>query len=296
MNWIPIAILAYLANAGAALTDKFLLKRLIPHPAVYAFFVSLMGGIMVLAAPFVLEDAPTAVMAASFLSGITFTGALFLFYTALKKNEASRVVPLVGSMTPLFVLIFARLFLGETLAASQLAGFALVVAGTAVLAEEGTKGRLAAAAVWFGVGAALLFAVSNVAVKFVYLSHPFASGLVWRGLGGVAAALLLFLIPINHRRIIREIKDPAVETGKVFFLGQGFAAVGFLLVNYAFSLGPVSLVNALSGVQYAFLFLATLFFSRFAPKVAKESLAPREVIVKGAGIVCVGAGLAVMFL
>ncbi|MDP3974844.1 MAG: EamA family transporter [Candidatus Jorgensenbacteria bacterium] len=297
MNWIPVALIAYLANAGAAVTDKFLLRRLIPHPAVYAFFVSLMGGAVIVAAPFVLEDAPATVLVASFFSALAFTGALFFYYTALKHNEASRVVPLVGSMTPVVVLILASIFLGETLGVIQLVGFALVVIGTAVLAEEGNvHRRLAPKAVALGVLAASLFAASHVAVKYVYLVHPFASGLVWRGLGGVAAALILFLIPLNRRRIVAEIRNPEVETGAVFFLGQGFAVTGFLLLNYAFSLGPVSLVNALSGVQYVFLFLAMLILSRFAPRVVKEPQTKREVAVKGIGIVVIGAGLAALFL
>lgn len=297
MHWILVATAAYIANAGAALTDKFLLKRLIPHPAVYAFFVSLMGAAVIVAAPFVLEDAPSSVMAASLFSGLAFTGALFFYYTALKHEEASRIVPLVGSMAPVAVLILARIFLGETLGIAQLVGFALVVIGTGILAEEGdAKNRLGSRVIMLGLLAAFLFAASHVAVKYVYLIHPFGSGLVWRGFGGVAAALLLFLIPVNRRRIIAEIKNPEVETGAVFFLGQGFAATGFLLFNYALSLGPVSLVNALSGVQYAFLFLATIILSRVAPNIAKEPHTHHELKLKGAGIAVVAVGLAVIFL
>lgn len=296
MNWILVAIAAYFANAAAAITDKFLLRRLIPHPAVYAFFVSVMGGVVVVAAPFVLEDASPAVLSASAISGFAFTAGLFFFYTALKSSEASRIVPLVGSMTPLIVLLLARLFLDETLGMAQLIGFALVVIGTAILAEEGKRGRLAPSVLTLGLLAAALFAASHVAAKYLYTIHPFGSGLVWRGLAGVAAALVLFFIPINRRRIIGEIKDPAVETGGIFFLGQTFAAGGFLLLNYAFSLGSVTLVNALSGVQYIFLFLATLILSRLAPQVVKEPHTPREITMKGIGIAVVALGLAALFL
>lgn len=297
MHWIPVALIAYLANAGAAITDKFLLKRLIPHPAVYAFFVSLMGGVAVLAAPFVLEDAPSVVVAASALSGFAFTGALFFYYTALKENEASRIVPLVGGLVPLIVLALAWTLLGESLGALQIGGFAFVVLGTAVLAEEGsTRRRLGPRAIGFGSLAAILFAVSTIAMKYVYTIHPFGSGLVWRGLGGVAAALALFFIPVNRRRIISEIRNPEVETGGVFFLGQGFALAGFLLVNYAFSLGPVSLVQALAGVQYTALFFGTVLLSYVAPRVMREPHTRREVAIKSGGIAVIAVGLSFLFL
>lgn len=295
MTWIPIAFVSYLANAATSVIDKFLLKRLIPHPAVFAFFVSLMGGVVVVAAPFVLEDGSGAVLATSFVSGVTFTAALFLFYAALKRSDASRVVPITGSMTPVFVLILANAFLGETLSLVQAGGFVLVLLGTFLLAGEGS-GHLKISTAGIAVAAALFFAASHVATKYLYLIHPFASGLVWRGLGGVAAALILFFIPVNRRRIIHEIRDPNVETGKVFFLGQGLAGVAYLLLNYALALGPVSLVNALAGVQYAFLFLMVLGFSRFAPSIVKESLAPRVVTVKSVGIVVMCVGLAALFL
>lgn len=297
MSWFLVAIAAYVANAGAALTDKFLLRRLIPHPAVYAFFVSLMGGAVIVVAPFVLEDASPTVLLASAVSGFTFTAALFFYYTALKRSEASRIVPLVGSMVPVAVFILARFVLGETLGAAQLVGFALVVLGTAILAEEGNaKHRLATHAIVLGLLAAVLFGVSHVAAKYLYTVHPFASGLVWRGIASITAAFFLFLIPVNRRRIVAEVTDKEVRTEGVFLLGQGFAGAGFLLFNYALSLGSATLVNALAGVQYAFLFLATIVLSRLAPKVVKEPLARRELVMKSVGIVLVAAGLATLFV
>ncbi|MEX2015386.1 MAG: hypothetical protein WD873_02035, partial [Candidatus Hydrogenedentales bacterium] len=180
--------------------------------------------------------------------------------------------------------------------AMQLIGFALVVAGTAVLAGEGkAKNRLGGAALGLGILAAALFGVSHVAAKYIYLIHPFGSGLVWRGLGGAAAALFLFLIPVNRRRIIAELTDKEVKTEGLFLLGQAFGGAGFLLINYALSLGSATLVNALSGVQYAFLFLATIALSRLAPKIVQEPFSKHEIVMKGLGILGVMVGLATIF-
>lgn len=297
MHWSIVAIAAYLANAAAALTDKFLLRRLVPHPAVLAFFVSLMGAAVVVMAPFVLRDAAPPVLGASAFSGLAFAAGLYLYYTALKGHEASRVVPLVGGMVPIFVFAFARLLLGEALAPPQLAGFALVIAGTALLAEEGNAARrLEFRAIALGFFAAALFAASHVAAKYVYLVHPFASGLVWRGFGGFLAALVIFLIPTNRRRIVAELTDREVKTEGVVLLSQGFSGAGFLLFNYALSLGPVTLVNALSGVQYVFLFLATVVLSRLAPGIVRESRSRRELTFKSIGIAMVALGIAIIFI
>ncbi|MFH1161929.1 MAG: EamA family transporter [Candidatus Jorgensenbacteria bacterium] len=296
MNWFSIATVAYLLNAGAALVDKVLLRRLVPHPAVYAFFVSVLGGVVVLAAPFVLQAAAANIILASLGSGVLFTAALFLFYTALRKGETLRVVPLVGSATPVFVLALAWMMLGETLTAAQLVGLALVVLGTFFLAREGSGGRMTARLVMEGSVAALLFAASHVAAKFVYLHHPFLSGLVWRGIGGILGALLLLAFSSNRRNIREALSHPVLSTGALFFVGQALAAVSFFLVNYAFSLGPVTLVNALTGIQYAFLFAAVYTLSRFFPQVLHESHTPRTVAAKVVGILLVSGGIAALFI
>ncbi len=297
MHWSIVAIAAYLANAGVGIVDKFLLKRLIPHPAVYTFFVSLTGGVVIVAAPFVLEDAPAPVLATSAITALAFSAALFCYYAALQRNEASRVIPLVGSLTPVAVLVFAGLFLGETLTWLQLVGFILVMLGTAVLAEEGNaRTRLGMHTILLGVFSATLFGAAHVAAKYLYTIHPFGSGIVWRGIASIVVAFLIFVIPMNRRRIVAELTDKETKTEGIVLLGQAMGGTGFLLFNYALSLGPATLVNALAGVQYGILFLGTLVLSRMAPRVIREAHSRREIAMKSAGLLVVAGGLAVIFL
>ncbi len=57
---------------------------------------------------------------------------LLLYFMALKKGEASRVVPLVN-IFPLFTAFYSVVLLGEKLTAPRIVGIVLIVAGIILL-------------------------------------------------------------------------------------------------------------------------------------------------------------------
>lgn len=66
------------------------------------------------------------------LSGIATGFSWLCYYRALQLGEASKVAP-VDKLSVALVIIFAVLFLGETLTFKAAAGAALIVAGSLVL-------------------------------------------------------------------------------------------------------------------------------------------------------------------
>lgn len=300
MNWLYIGLIAYFLNAISFVIAKIMLTDLIPNPWVYTFFVSFLGIIVAVLLPFSFFAPSLAVVLAALASGITYTFALLVFYKLLYKEEASQVVPLTGGMTPIFVFAMAFFALGELLSTNQIIGFILIVVGGFIVShEESLKERVAHMGVklfWGAVLSAVLFAASQVLVKFVFNNDTFINGFMWRGFGAVLGASLL-LIPRKPRKaIFGSFKPSNVKTGFIFVAGQVAAALSFVLVNYAFSLGPVSLVNALSGIQYAFLFGFIVFLSKKYPKLLKEPLKPGIVRQKIWSIVLITAGVAALFI
>ena len=83
-------------------------------------------------------------------------------------------------------------------------------------------------------------------------------------------------------------------TSLVFLCNKSLAAGAFLLQTYAISLGSVSVVNALQGVQYAFVLVLALIVSLFFPKIFKEEVGTGPVMQKIAGIVLVSFGVALL--
>ena len=83
----------------------------------------------------------------------------------------------------------------------------------------------------------------------------------------------------------------AVVVNKVI---AGFA---FLLILYAIKLGDVSVVNALTGVQFAFLLLFAILFSKRFPEYFYESVHHHHAILrKLVATVLIMVGLFLLFL
>ena len=62
------------------------------------------------------------------------------------------------------------------------------------------------------------------------------------------------------------------------------------MLNYAIAIGPVSVINAMKGLEYLFIFLITLVFTYFLPQVLKESFDFRGIIFKISGVIFIGMG------
>jgi transporter family protein len=297
MSWLIIAIFAYLLGGVVFLVDKYLLKRSIPNPVVYTFYVGLLGLAALVLAPFGFRVPTFSHLIISFVAGFIFISALLFFYFALKKEEASRIVPFVGGLTPFFIFILAWVFLGETLSSNQILAFFIILGGTFLISLELEKeGQIFTSQAFFlALPAALFFASTHTLSKFIYLQENFISGFLWIRIGAALGALILFLIPRNKKAIIEDLKRPKIGRFKIFLFGQGCGALSFILVNYAFSLGPVSLVNALAGIQYVFLFALIVFLSLMFPKIFQEKFTPKIIFQKVISIALITLGVAILF-
>jgi drug/metabolite transporter (DMT)-like permease len=293
-SWLVIVIAAHLLNAVAFLVDKFLLSKAVPLPTVYAFFVGVLGSVTFVLLPFDFQI-PTATQAlVDFAAGATFVLSLYLFFTALKRGEASRIVPYIGGTIPVWTLVVAYLTLGERLSSRELVAFGVLVVGSAMIAQEerkSTKRRQSAYAV--ASFAAFSFAVSTVLMKAVFLEQSFISGFVWSRAGAVITALSLLLHTPTRQAIFRPTSKPSSSTKRLFLAGQVAGALGFFTLQYAVSMASPTLVNAMQGVQYAFLFGFIVVLGRRFPQL-RERLSRKVVTKKILAIIVIGIGLALL--
>ena len=138
-----MAVAAYFLLAIASTVDKLLMTGRIPHPVVYAFFVSVLSIIALVLAPFGMQLLPLDGLLISLLSGLFLTGALLFFFTAVNDNDATRVVPFVGGIVPLFTVVLAYFFLGERFDTRHFLAFLILVVATVFISVDIDKrGRL----------------------------------------------------------------------------------------------------------------------------------------------------------
>lgn len=305
MNWLVIAIFAYLILALVNLADKFLLDKIVPSAKTYTFLVSVLGLIVLIVAPWALNWPGWSWFLIDILVGALFPLALLLLYRALKLGDTSKIIPLVGGAIPIFTISLSILFLGDSFSFKQWIAISLLLVGTVLMALMPAGHSLwSQMMLWFGltkqrnreaiitaIAAGLIFALFFVGTKYTYQTQEFLSAFIWVRIGTFLAGLSLLLFSESRREIFKGIKKLKNSKGLLLFANQAIAAIGFLLQNYAIFLGSVALVNALQGVQYAFLLVLGALISVFYPNLLKENISAKVIIQKFIAVIFISIGL-----
>jgi len=302
MTWLFAALSTYLILAVVFLVDKYLLTQRIPDPKLYAFLVGLLGGIALILIPFVGFSVPgISQIFLSLLSGALYIFALLWFYKGLQLFEASRVVPAITGILPIFTFGIAFIFSqGEaTLNSKGIIAFLLLVLGSVLITYE--KGKsISLKCLRVSILTAFLLALSFVLAKYVYLNQTFWPGFIWIRIGGVLMAIILLLYFKDIRKGIFQTKENFSKGTTILFLtNQGFGALAIILQNWAIALAPlayIAVINALQGTQYVFLLIFALIISFKFPQIIKEEASKEIILQKISAILLIAGGLIILTL
>jgi len=321
MLWLFIALASYVMLAATSLIDKILLNGSISNPKLYAFYVGILSASAFLFLPFGIWANPSPLI---FLTGIAAGAAQiygsYFYLTALQRFEASRTVPMIGSLVPIFGFFLTVAVSGgaAVLGLKELAGFFLLIAGGWMMMTNGFS--IKKRGLMLVLLASFLFASSVVLAKLVYMQLPpletgarlvifgydlslyfnFLRGFLMMAFGSVIAALTFLLSPgvrtavFNHRSVKREARPNVL-----FFAGQVMGGAAFMLQSFAVSLAPqanVPVINAMAGIQYVALFICSIFLSAFFPGILKEKNDSASILQKSFAIALIMAGLAIFAL
>lgn len=294
-TFLPIAILAYALNGGSLIIDKILIRKLLPNPLVYTFYVAVLQFLVIFLIPLGFNLQFNNGFYFAIFSGITSIAALYALYTSLKLNEASIVGPVVGSLNPVFTAIIGALLLNQLLNQNQYVAILILILGALFLAFNQTFLKIdLGKKFWWMVISGLFFAISYIFLRQAFLQDSFVNVLVNSRL---AAAILglLFLIPNSTRKAIfyKQKSDSTRSKNVAIFLGLGqIMGVGQgLLLTYATSLANPALVNSLFGVQYLIILLVALFLYQKFPNLLDEKLTAKVIIQKLFGVIILSFGL-----
>jgi len=306
MNWIVAALSAYLLLAVANLLDKFLVDNVLKNSRAYAFAACFLGALVFLASPWFLSWPGWPLFIFNIVNGFIFALALWALYEALRRGEAARILVFIGGVTPIFSLLFSLLFFKEHFTLSQWLGIFFILFGVVIIIFLPTgrsyltrvlkKLKLAQNIKSGGLGIALLsalaYSVYFLSTKQAYAAQPFFSAFIWTRLGA-ALFVLIFLVKRADRRAISAFwhKSSPTKSRLLVIFNQVLGATGFVLQNYAIFLGSVVLVNALQGVQYAFLLIISTGLALSAPRLLKENFSWKILLQKTIAVAVVVIGL-----
>jgi len=305
MTWLLAAIFAYFLLAVVFLIDKYLLKARLPSPKIYSFYIGGLGALALVLIPFVdflAPEQPPRQIFLSILAGAVFIFALFIFYSALKKFDVSRVAPAVGGILPLFTLGLVYFFLNqkEVLEFREIIAFAFLVVGSLLITiETRTIKNISLKSFQLAALAAFFLALSFVLMKLVYLNQPFWSGFIWMRIGGLLIAFCFLATKEVREELFSKRVILQKKTAAIFLSNQMLGGGAFILQNWAVYLAPlafVAIINALQGIQYVFLLIFTIFLSLKFPWFLKEKISLKILLQKIFAILLIGAGLALLVL
>ena len=295
--WFILALLASILWAVAVIVEKFVLTKYIKDAFSYQIFITipLIVPVLVLFTFASFHDY-LAFYLISLVIGMIL-GLMFVLYNkALLIEEVSRVTPLFY-LTPLFVLLFSSLFLGERLSQNEYLGFGLLVFSGILVSFRRSELKYIALspALLLILALDLILAGKDVIAKYMFSYIDFWTFLFCFMLGELIVRPLLLFSPAIRRKFIADIKPVPLGIYALCLINCSIVCIGYVLYFDAVSRTYVALVSAILSAQPFFVFLFAIMLTIFYPKLLNESLERKGMIIKGiaAVIILIGSYLIV---
>ncbi len=290
MEWAVFALLAALFWAMSNIIDKYVLTKLVKHPVVPLMILGIVGFVLSVLIYFFIgfSELSVILMLLGLFNGALYIVAVFFYYKATQIEEISRLAPLLFT-TPIFVMIFGFLFLGELFTTMQYAGVMLLVFGAILVTIKGSLKVSFDKAFFYIIMAAIVFSANLVIIKYLL---EFADYLTIFSITKIGTFLsILPLIVLQFDKLKANIREKGYKAVGMISFNEGvITQLGNIFLILATSIGFATLVNALTSVQVLFVLLMSLFLSIFYPHIIKEDIGKRNVLLKTAGTIAIITG------
>lgn len=290
MEWLVFALLAPVLFGIGNIIDKLVLSRHIKNRfswvvvlssvhVTYALLLSLLVPIQ-----FIFPYSIFAI-----LLGMLSMLTLLLYAKAMMVEEVSRVV-IFFNMSPLFIILLAAVFLGEKLTFLKYIGISLLVAGSILISYRRVKEKMSIfiSALKFLLPIPVILAISAVSQKYLLNHIGYFSLFFCMALGMFLFGVSLLLSQTIRRNLVITLRKPRKIS--FVFVSDFVASLGIIASFIALSLGPVSLISAFGSLQPLFVLVYALFLSIFLPRILKEEIDKRTIMLKLIAVIVVLIG------
>lgn len=286
MNHLPFTLAAYFLNSISVTINKVLLKKQIPDPFVYIFYVSIFSLILIPALPFTHIPSSYVLILAS-ISTLFWTFGAYFMFKALKIGLVTRVIPIIGTLIPLILLIDASRT--SSISINQTWAIYFLVLGLIFITLLDWKGKFSKKELPFEIISAVFFAASYILLRQSYLKADFFSVLIWSRVILIPLVLLTFALPILRKKVLSSNGQKINlfnKSGIIFLIGQISGGASELLLLFSISLANPALVNSLAGTQYIYLLIFGI--------ILKEKYSKTSLLLKLLGIIFIAFGLYIL--
>lgn len=295
MLWILLAITAHFFWAVGNVGDKYILGNKIKDPYFYLIFSELISVSLIALIPFVKFYIPEIkliilIALAAFLLFI----AGFPYIKAIQMEEITRI-NIWWNMIPIFTLFIGWVTIGQKLTAVQIFALVILTSG-AVIGSIYLKDKKIkfSKVVWLMATSCLFY--SGYAIIFSYVSRiiPFLVVFIWIYIFVFFYSLSVFISRKFRDSFVQNIKQLDTKLIIVVVLLSLWYFIATFFNVWALSLGIAALVFAMEGFQVIFVFLLAVLISFFNPKILKEDLSYKNILLKVIALVCMVIGVAIL--
>jgi drug/metabolite transporter (DMT)-like permease len=299
VDWVSVALLSAAVLGLVNIIDSHLISRRMPSLRAFLLLIGIIHLIYgsVLFSLFPLPEGvgiwPVLVAVAS---GILRTSAVTIMLYIMKREEVSRVVPVVYTY-PVFVAIMAVPLLGETLYYLQWLAIIIVVAGAVMVSfRRNSEGS----ATWLGkpllllFGSSLLFAMADIASKYALAFISFWN-MFWVSAFCISG---IFLLASMRPHIIRQLSNMKQRSSTIALVvfNETLAPIGIVLSFWAIQRGPVSLVSTIISSRPIFVFIYALIISRVSPMFLEYQPGKAMLALRLIATAMIFGGIAIIYL
>jgi drug/metabolite transporter (DMT)-like permease len=299
VDWVSVAVLSAAVLGLVNIIDSHLISRRMPSLRAFLLLIGIIHLIYgsVLFSLFPLPEGvgiwPVLVAVAS---GILRTSAVTIMLYTMKREEVSRVVPVVYTY-PVFVAIMAVPLLGETLYYLQWLAIIIVVAGAVMVSfRRNSEGS----ATWLGkpllllFGSSLLFAMADIASKYALAFISFWN-MFWVSAFCISG---IFLLASMRPHIIRQLSNMKQRSSTIALVvfNETLAPIGIVLSFWAIQRGPVSLVSTIISSRPIFVFIYALIISRVSPMFLEYQPGKAMLTLRLIATAMIFGGIAIIYL
>ena len=308
MQWFILALIASILWAVVVIVDKFILTHYIKDAVSYQVFLTLtMLPFLISLLPFTSHNTnsstPIILPVIIILLGVAMGLVFVLYNKALMIEEVSRVTPLFY-LSPLFVLLFSFMFIGEGLSLRRYLGIGLMVFSAISVSvslrrrNRDSRRQSHSHSLHIVLSPALLMilvldimnAGKDVISKLILSHLDYLSYLFWFLLGNIAGRPFLLLIPHNREKTLMIIKTLPPKVYLLSFISSSLAWTGYVLYFKAVSMTYISLVSAIPTTQPFLVFIFATLLGLFYPGLIEEKTDRRSLTIKGIAAVSVLIG------
>lgn len=285
----------YFIAAIVDVMDKVLITARKLRPLSYTFYTVVTGALLLVIWPWVFESISTSRILLDISSGLIFSLTIYVFFKALSQGEASRVIPFIFALVPLTDILISQITGRNILTGKELSALFLLIPGALLIAYK--KNSFTSKHLLLKILSAFLWSLYFATWQFSAEKGSVLNHLMWNRLGSALVLILILVFPLARKNIFgfKEVVKKK-QTSILFLIKQAIGGANFIFFSYLLVVSKISVVNALQGFRYLFLFFTAVILSLYHSHLLDEEVNKHIIWQKVSAIILIFIGTVILFI